>query len=122
MQTRGRVLVVDDEANARSALAELLREEGYAVENAVERAVVVCRADRVRVEDLPPGVRPAEVSPQGGWPAVPGSTIEELERFAILRTLEHTGGSTSRAAEILGVSPRKIQYKLQEYQQRPGKR
>src|SRR3954454_17955773 len=29
-----RILVVDDEANARAALAELLREEGYAVETA----------------------------------------------------------------------------------------
>lgn len=30
----GRILVVDDEANAREALAELLREEGYEVETA----------------------------------------------------------------------------------------
>ena len=42
--------------------------------------------------------------------------MAELERYAILKTLEHTGGSTSRAAEILGISPRKIQYKLHEYQ------
>jgi DNA-binding NtrC family response regulator len=68
-----------------------------------------------------PGERPAGVavaagdSPAGGPPPVPGSTITELERFAILATLEHTGGSTSRAARILGVSRRKIQYKLHEY-------
>jgi DNA-binding NtrC family response regulator len=31
-----RILVVDDEANARGALAELLREEGYAVETAAD--------------------------------------------------------------------------------------
>src|SRR4051812_10242129 len=36
MQPRGRILVVDDETNARSALAELLREEGYAVETAAD--------------------------------------------------------------------------------------
>ena len=34
---------------------------------------------------------------------------------AILRTLEMVGGSTSRAAEILGISVRKIQYRLKEY-------
>ena len=43
------------------------------------------------------------------------STIQDLERYAILRTLEACGGSTSKAAGILGVSPRKIQYKLKEY-------
>ncbi|MEO5728475.1 MAG: helix-turn-helix domain-containing protein, partial [Byssovorax sp.] len=38
-----------------------------------------------------------------------------LERYAILRTLESCKGSTSKAATILGISPRKIQYKLHEY-------
>ena len=36
MESRGRLLVVDDEANARTALAELLRDEGYAVETAAD--------------------------------------------------------------------------------------
>ena len=48
-------------------------------------------------------------------PAIPGATMEEIERYAILKTLEQTGGSTSRAAEMLGISPRTIQYRLQEY-------
>jgi DNA-binding NtrC family response regulator len=38
-----------------------------------------------------------------------------IEREAILRTLEMVQGSTSRAAEILGISVRKIQYRLKEY-------
>jgi DNA-binding NtrC family response regulator len=41
--------------------------------------------------------------------------MAEIERFAILKTLERTGGSTSRAAEILGISARTIQYRLREY-------
>jgi two-component system response regulator HydG len=41
--------------------------------------------------------------------------MAQLERHAILTTLEAAGGSTSKAAEILGISVRKIQYKLQEY-------
>jgi DNA-binding NtrC family response regulator len=49
-------------------------------------------------------------------PPVPGSTIYDLERWAIHRTLESVAGSTSKAATILGVSARKIQYKLHEYQ------
>ena len=48
---------------------------------------------------------------------IPGASLREIERFAILRTLEHVGGSTSKAAKILGISPRKIQYRLNEYNQ-----
>lgn len=45
--------------------------------------------------------------------------MSDIERFAILRTLEAHGGSTSRAAETLGISVRKIQYKLHEYGEAP---
>ena len=34
---------------------------------------------------------------------------------AILRTLEAAGGSTTRAASILKISPRTIQYKVKRY-------
>ena len=36
MTPRGRILVVDDEANARAALSEILRDEGYATETAAD--------------------------------------------------------------------------------------
>ncbi len=36
MIPRGRILIVDDEANARSALSEILRDEGYATETAAD--------------------------------------------------------------------------------------
>lgn len=96
------------------------------LENAVERAVVICRGSAIRAEDLAVTLVVASATNSGklpdGYPTVPGTSLAELERFAILKTLEHTGGSTSRAAEILGVSPRKIQYKLQEYQKNEGMR
>ncbi len=84
------------------------------LENVVERAVVLCDGPRIERKHLPPSVAPSEQ--HGGPPSVPGSTIAELERYAILKTLEACGGSTSKAATILGVSPRKIQYKLHEYE------
>ena len=46
---------------------------------------------------------------------VPGASLYDIEREAILRTLEMVNGSTSRAAEVLGISVRKIQYRLKEY-------
>jgi DNA-binding NtrC family response regulator len=84
------------------------------LENAVERAVVVSKGEKIRPEDLSASIAPAPR--EGGAPPIPGSTLSDLEKYAILKTLEHTGGSTSRAAEILGISTRKIQYKLHEYQ------
>jgi DNA-binding NtrC family response regulator len=87
------------------------------LENAVERAVVISQSDVIRPEDLPPTVSPAPQ--ESGMPQVPGASLADLERFAILKTLEFTGGSTSRAADILGISVRKIQYKLHEYQDGP---
>jgi DNA-binding NtrC family response regulator len=59
--------------------------------------------------------RPSEAKALGV--AIPGSTMAEIEKEAILRTLESVGGSTSRAAALLDISARKIQYKIKEYQQ-----
>jgi DNA-binding NtrC family response regulator len=84
------------------------------LENAVERAVVTAEGPLITDADLLDlgAGRPARA---GHLPHVPGSTLAELERWAILNTLEHTHGSTSKAAEILGISPRKVQYRAREY-------
>ncbi|HEV8549384.1 MAG TPA: sigma-54 dependent transcriptional regulator [Polyangiaceae bacterium] len=83
------------------------------LENVIERAVVLADGDAIEVSHLPPEL--ALVARRSGPPPIPGSTLDELERFAILKTMETVGGSTSKAADILGISVRKIQYKLQEY-------
>jgi DNA-binding NtrC family response regulator len=85
------------------------------LENVVERAVVLCDGHRIEKKHLSPTVVPTEDGE--ALPPIPGSTIADLERYAILKTLEACGGSTSKAATVLGVSPRKIQYKLHEYSQ-----
>jgi DNA-binding NtrC family response regulator len=86
------------------------------LENAVERAVVLCDMTEIEIQHLPTAVVPERE--REGPPPIPGSTIQDLERYAILKTLEACGGSTSKAATVLGVSPRKIQYKLHEYTQK----
>jgi two-component system NtrC family response regulator len=85
------------------------------LENAMERAAALCRSDLAGVDDLPPvlhGARPEETASSA---LIPGASLFEIEREAILRTLESVGGSTARAAEVLGVSVRKVQYRLKEY-------
>ena len=86
------------------------------LENVVERAVVLAQTSQVTAAELPPQLVPAKV--RGGL-QIPGATMDEIERYAITKTLESTGGSTSRAAEILNLSVRKIQYKLHEYESAP---
>jgi DNA-binding NtrC family response regulator len=85
------------------------------LENAIERAVVVCRQPEIGVQDLAPHIVKNLGKSTDGMPVIPGATLAELERYAIQKTLEHTGGSTSRAAEMLGISARTIQYRLREY-------
>jgi DNA-binding NtrC family response regulator len=87
------------------------------LENAIERAVVLCPSSHIDVKYLPPSIKPAAAPT--GMPVIPGSTLAELERYAILETLKATGGSTSRAAEMLGISTRTIQYRLHEYNAAP---
>ena len=48
-------------------------------------------------------------------PPIPGATLAELERYAIIKTLEACEGSTAKAAEILGISIRTIQYRMHAY-------
>jgi two-component system, NtrC family, response regulator len=90
------------------------------LENAIERAVVLA-SETVLTPDHFPTLRrlnggAAAAGTNGGLGvAIPGSSFADIEREAILRTLEAVGGSTSRAASLLQISARKIQYKLKEY-------
>jgi two-component system response regulator HydG len=83
------------------------------LQNAVEQAVVLCRSDKVELEDLPLSHTPNDADSIRLM--IPGITLAEIERFAILRTLDAVGGSPSRAAAMLGISRRTIQYRLQEW-------
>ena len=68
------------------------------LENAIERAVVLTNGAIVEPRALPATVRPASsavVVP--GAPQIPGSTMEEVERYTILETMKVTGGSTSKS-------------------------
>jgi two-component system NtrC family response regulator/two-component system response regulator HydG len=85
------------------------------LENAVERAVVLCTGSELTGDDLPASLRGPRPQDRGNGGLIPGATMFEIEKEAILRTLEVVNGSTSRAAEILGISVRKIQYRLKEY-------
>ena len=81
--------------------------------NPIERAVVMASELWILPEHLKPSLALREPNTLDGL--IPGARMAEIERIAILRTLEAVGGSTSRAARMLGISTRKIQYRLREY-------
>jgi two-component system response regulator HydG len=82
------------------------------LENAIERAVVLCEGEAIDETNLPAGSTSA--STLDGI-EVPGATMAEVEKYVIMRTLEAADGSTVRAADMLDISVRTIQYRLHEY-------
>jgi len=88
--------------------------------NAVERGVVLARSEWLGEDDLAltlPGGAPPAPSSIPGEPAlsVEGTSLEELERAAILKTLEDAGGNKSEAARRLGITRRTLHKKLKQY-------
>ncbi len=82
------------------------------LEHAIEHAAAIAPGPSIEAHHLPPTVRPTA---DNNCPPIPGSRLDEIERYAILETLKLTDGSTSKAAEMLGISVRTIQYRLHEY-------
>jgi DNA-binding NtrC family response regulator len=85
------------------------------LEHAIERAVILARDRTLDVALFPILPRLEAPSRRASGPAVPGASLEDIEQNAIQRTLEAVGGSTVRAAAILKISPRTIQYKIKQY-------
>lgn len=84
------------------------------LENAVERAVVLCRSDVLGPLDLPASVRAAAGSEDNLSFAV-GTPLRDVERRMIEATLKACGGDRSRAASLLGIAPRTIQRREAEW-------
>jgi len=72
------------------------------LENAVERAVLVCKTGEVVPNDLPETIR-EEGSPSQEFTIPPHRTLAEIEKMAILQTLQRTNWNKQEAAQILGL-------------------
>ncbi len=93
--------------------------------NAVERAVILSRGEEIFPHDLPPRVR--KESAGGSLPGMSnqeiensvvapiGTTVGEMERQLILRTLADCSNNKTRAAQVLGVSLKTLHNKLGKY-------
>jgi two-component system response regulator HydG len=83
------------------------------LENAVERAVVLTKANVIDVGDLPRevcGVRPTSQGHTLNFEI--GTPLEEIELRVIQETLRHTKGDKRLAAQLLGIATRTIYRKI----------
>ncbi|MGH9345436.1 MAG: sigma 54-interacting transcriptional regulator, partial [Terriglobia bacterium] len=84
--------------------------------NTIERAVVVCSGDALRVADLSPEFgRTVPSRADGDLTLHAGLTVADAERLLIRETLAYTNNNKTRAAEILGISLKTLHNKLKEY-------
>ena len=83
------------------------------LQNIIEQAVVLCEKEEIDLSDLPLAHATSDEEPVRLM--IPGVTLAELERYAIMKTLDAVGGSPSKAASILGVSRRTIQYRMRQW-------
>jgi two-component system response regulator HydG len=84
------------------------------LENVIERAVVLCRNDRLSLDDLPESIRDAAASEPSSITVSVGTPLDEVERRLIRETLRHADGDKSVAAQMLGISARTVYRKLAE--------
>lgn len=86
------------------------------LENAIERAVVMAKNEYVEPNDLPSNINVNTKKSRKETFRIPsGVTMKEIEKKVILETLQTTNGSKSKAAKILDISTRKIEYKIKEW-------
>jgi DNA-binding NtrC family response regulator len=110
------------------------------LEWAIERAVLLGETDRIEIEDLPPEVvenapapalqavrngaaaprEPLREADRGGAsgassPVIAESSWEEHEKTKIMEALQRTNWNITRAAQLLGMTFRTLQYRLEKY-------
>ena len=79
---------------------------------AVERAVVLCRGERIAFRDLPPSVRSGGASGEFRFLQGNDLTVKDAEKQLIVRALKETDGNRTLAAKKIGMSRRTFHRKL----------
>jgi DNA-binding NtrC family response regulator len=84
--------------------------------HSLESMMVLADGDMLTERDLPDEITEGSLGNIPNKDLPTGMTMEELEKLAITKALEQSGGKRTRAAESLGISVRTLQRKLRQYQ------
>ena len=89
------------------------------LKNVLESLVIFHEGEEIRAADLPAEVRQGRTAGANGGAVQnldgPARTMADIERRAILETLEMTSGHRAEAAKTLEIGLRTLQRKLKEY-------
>jgi transcriptional regulator with PAS, ATPase and Fis domain len=85
------------------------------IENAIERAVLVCKTGEIVPNDLPETIR-EEGTPAQEFTIPPHRTLAEIERMAIMQTLQRTNWNKQEAAQILGLYRPTLYSKMKKHE------
>lgn len=88
------------------------------LQNIIEFAMIMCNDAYIEASDLPKNVR--EAAQSGQIPFETGihtevGTLREIEKHAIIQSMERNNGNQRKTAEELGISERGLHNKLKEY-------
>lgn len=83
--------------------------------NIVQRAVIRCQSPMLSAEDLPLEPVALRGQAEAHFLVQLGSSVYEVERELIVRTLAYAGGNKKRASDILGMSRRNLYNRLNGY-------
>ncbi|MBN2055611.1 sigma-54-dependent Fis family transcriptional regulator [bacterium] len=83
--------------------------------NTLERVVILGKRNEVSPKHFPPSIQ-VHCQSHNAVDIEVGMTLEEVERRVIMKTLDAVGGHRKRAAEILNISLRALQYKIKKFE------
>ena len=92
------------------------------LESVIERALLLGEGELIVPADLPASLRSGAGGPKRAMDLeIPDSGIdlEAVERSLILKALDKAGGNVTRAARLLGLSRRTLQYRIEKIQAAP---
>jgi DNA-binding NtrC family response regulator len=89
------------------------------LENVIERGVLVAKGQEITVNDLPESLR-TESATTTEFVIPPHRTLAEIEKMAILQTLQRTNWNKQEAAQILGLYRPTLYSKMKKHEIQDG--